>query len=471
MNKLLQTIKYILFDYFSAILAWALFYFYRKIYIESLKFGVDIPLDLSNTFVLGIILIPLFWIFSYYLNGYYRDVYRKSRLKELWNTFFVSLIGVLLIFFALILDDTVISYKDYYSSFTTLFTFHFVLTYILRVIITSRTAHRIQNRKIGFNTLIVGSNEKALKLYKELSKSKKSAGYMFVGFISIYDRDKYLLEDKLKHLGTFDNLKNTIEEYKIEEVIIAIETTEHKKIGDIINKIEDLDVQIKVIPSLYDIITGTAKISSLFGEPLIQIKQDLMPTWQYNLKRLIDVFGSVSAIILLSPLYVFLIIGVKLSSKGPIFYSHERIGIYGKPFTIYKFRSMFINSETNGPALSSDNDPRITKFGKFMRKSRLDELPQFFNVIVGDMSLVGPRPERQFFIDQIVEKAPHYVHLQKVRPGITSWGQVKFGYAENVDEMIERLNYDIIYIENMSIYVDFKIIIYTIKIILKLEGK
>lgn len=471
MNKNLQTFKYILFDYLAAVLAWALFYSYRKIYVESLKFGIDIPLDFSNTFVLGLIIIPLFWLAAYYLNGYYRDIFRKSRLKELWNTFFVSLVGILIIFFALILDDTVLSYKNYYSSFTTLFTFHFVLTYIPRVILTSNTAHKIQNRKIGFNTLIVGSNEKALKLYKELTSSKKSAGYRFVGFISVYDKDNYLLEQNLDYLGDLSNLKDIINDNNVEEVIIAIETTEHKKIGEIINKIEDLDVQIKVIPSMYDIITGTAKISSMFGEPLIQVRQDLMPAWQYNFKRLVDVVGSGIAIILLSPFYIFLFIGVKLSSKGPVFYSHERIGIYGKPFTIYKFRSMFIGSEKNGPALSSDGDSRITKFGKFMRKSRLDELPQFYNVIIGDMSLVGPRPERQFFIDQIVERAPHYIHLQKVRPGITSWGQVKFGYAENVDEMIERLKYDIIYIENMSLYVDLKIIIYTVKIILKLEGK
>lgn len=196
-----------------------------------------------------------------------------------------------------------------------------------------------------------------------------------------------------------------------------------------------------------------------------------MPIWQANIKRLVDIFGSSVAIILLAPVYLITAIGVKFSSKGPIFYSHERIGRYGNPFMIYKFRSMKQNSEQNGPALSSDNDPRITKFGKFMRKSRLDELPQFYNVIIGDMSLVGPRPERQFFIDKIVEVAPHYIHLLKVRPGITSWGQVKFGYAENVDEMVERLKYDIIYIENMSLYIDLKIIIYTVKIILKLEGK
>jgi lipopolysaccharide/colanic/teichoic acid biosynthesis glycosyltransferase len=212
-------------------------------------------------------------------------------------------------------------------------------------------------------------------------------------------------------------------------------------------------------------------MSSIIGTPLIQISHDLMPAWEENLKRLIDVVTSFFALIILSPLYLALVIGVRLSSKGPVFYSHERIGRYGKPFMIYKFRSMFSDAEANGPALSSTNDSRITRFGLFMRKMRLDELPQFYNVLIGDMSLVGPRPERQHFIDLIIKKAPHFNHLQKVRPGITSWGQVKFGYASTVDEMIERLKYDILYIENMSLLVDLKILIYTVKTILNASGK
>ena len=323
----------------------------------------------------------------------------------------------------------------------------------------------------GFKTLMIGSNEKALKLYNELNDSPKSAGYQFIGFISVFDKDEYLLGTKLEHLGSIDTLSDIVNSEGVEEVIIAIEPSEQELLGQIINKISNYKIIVKIIPSMYDIITGRARISSLFGEPLITIKHELMPVWQANIKRLADLFGSIVAIILLTPLYLIATIGVKLSSKGPIFYGQERIGRYGKPFKIYKFRSMVQNAESNGPALSSDNDPRITKFGKFMRKSRLDELPQFYNVIIGDMSLVGPRPERQFFIDKITEIAPHYIHLLKVRPGITSWGQVKFGYAENVDEMVERLKYDIIYLENMSLYIDLKIIIYTVKIIFKLEGK
>ena len=471
MNSNRQTIRYLLSDFIAAALAWALFFIYRKKYIESVKFDLNIPIELTETFYKGLIIIPLFWIIMYYLSGYYKNIYRKSRLQELWKTLVTTLIGVIIIFFILILDDQVVSYKSYYTSFFTLYYLHFSLTYLPRLILTTRTNHRIQSKKIGFETLIVGSNKKALDLYLTLSKQKKSAGNIFVGFVSVKDKNAYLLKEHLELIGNLHNLQNVIIKYNIKEVIIALENDEHDSIGIIMNKIEGADVNIKVIPSMYDILMGTARMSSLFGEPLIQISQDIMPLWEEKVKRGFDVVISSIAIILLSPIYVFLIIGVKSSSRGPIFYAQERIGIFGKPFMIYKFRSMFIGSEKNGPALSKKNDSRITKFGLMMRKSRLDELPQFWNVIIGDMSLVGPRPERQFFIDQIVKRAPHYIHLHKVRPGITSWGQVKFGYAENIDEMIERLRYDIVYIENMSIYTDIKILIYTVKIILKLEGK
>lgn len=471
MNKRLQTLKYIIADFIAGGISWGLFYVFRKILIESAFFGYQIEITYDKQFYLGLIFIPFFWIFLNYLSGYYKDIYRKSRLKELGQTITVSIIGVIIIFFVIILDDYVFSYKNYYRSILMLLGLQFTLTYIPRLILTTRIVHKIQNRIFGFNTLLIGSNRKALELFEEMEAEQKSAGNKFIGFVSVTEKSKYLLDKNLKFLGNVNDLPKIIDDNKIEEVIIAIETSEHDQINSIINKIDNKNLVVKVIPTLYDILTGSVRMSSLYSAPLIQISRDLMPEWQLNIKRLLDISLSIIAIIILTPVYLFLIFGVKLSSPGPILYTHERIGRYGKPFKIYKFRSMFINAESNGPALSSDNDSRITKFGKFMRKVRLDEVPQFFNVIKGDMSLVGPRPERQYFIDQIIKEAPHYSHLQKVRPGITSWGQVKFGYAENVEEMIERLKYDLIYIENMSLYIDFKIMIYTVKIILQRRGK
>ncbi len=472
MNKIRQAIKYFLCDFFAAMLVWILFFFYRKIYIEH-EYQWYEHLYSNKKFYIGSVFIPVCWVIVYYLQGTYHDPYRRSRLTELIQTLYTSLFGVLILFFVLLLDDNIQSYKNYYRSFGVLFSLQFILTAIPRFIISSTTNHRIQKRKIGFNTLIIGSNENAWVIFNEIQNLKEGNGNIFTGFVHIDERNGFSerLREKLPHVGELSDLADIIKKHRAEEIIIALESTEHNYIQHILNATIDLDVRIKLIPGVYDILAGSVKFTSVIQAPLIELNREIAPRWQINAKRIFDVLFSFFVLITFSWLFILLAIIVKLTSKGPVIFSQERLGLHGKPFRILKYRSMFVDAEKFGPALSSENDPRITSFGLFLRKTRLDEFPQFFNVLIGQMSIVGPRPERKFFADKIIEKAPHYKHLYCVRPGITSWGQVKFGYAENVDEMIQRLRYDLLYAENMSLLVDVKIIIYTVLIVFQGRGK
>ncbi len=472
MNKSLQKLKYILWDITAAGLAWSLFFIFRKLLIEPNIFEHLNFVYEDVNFWVGLIIIPFFWYLLYISVGTYRKVYRKSRLKELSQTLTTSVIGVAIIFFTLILDDQIISYKNYYELLLVLFISHFTLTYIGRLMITNRTIKRIHSGKIGFNTLIVGSNGNAVKVYNDLINQEYTSGNFFVGFVNAKHYDKFKMKSILPHLGPVSNISQVLTEYKVEEVIIAIERSETDTITSIITDLEMHDVVIKIIPLFQDYIFGNIKTTGIFQTPLVEISPDLMPAWQITVKRVFDIVVSIFAMIILIPVYVFTAIGVKLSSKGPIIYSQVRVGNHGNPFKMHKFRSMYSDAEKIGkPQLSSKNDPRITPFGRFIRKVRLDEIPQFYSVVKGEMSIVGPRPERQYFIDKISERAPHYKLLGKIKPGITSWGQVKYGYAENVDEMIERLRYDILYLENMSLAMDLKILIWTVLIVVQGRGK
>ena len=478
-----QTIKYILCDTLAALLSWTALFAFRKLALEpsNLQFSIFNSILSDSNFYLGLLLIPAGWLALYTILGTYRDVLRKARLKELLDTLLASLLGSVVIFFLLLLDDTVPSYRDHYLAFLFLLVVHFTLTYLFRLLITSQTVRRVHTRQIGVPTLLIGSGNKALHTYLDIENQETYSGNIFVGYIDVDSESKNnsslttphsSLDKIMPCLGTTDNLRSLIDHHDIEEVIIALEDNQKHLINNILQHLNaSADLIIKITPDARDLIVGSVKQESIFHSPFIVINNRLMAEWQYSIKRIADVVIALLAMIVLSPVYLVTAIIVRTTSPGPIFFAQERIGLHGKPFRMHKFRSMYVDAESTGPALSKDDDPRITPFGRFMRKVRLDEIPQFYNVLRGTMSIVGPRPERQFYIDQIVKRAPEYLLLQRIKPGITSWGQVKYGYASSVDEMVERLRYDLLYLDNMSITTDLKIMVYTAKIILQGRGK
>ena len=463
-RKIKEIFFLVFIDFLAVNICWLIYYFVR---VESSLLSYEIRPD----FFLPMLAIYFYWVAVFLFFGLYKEWHATSRLDEFTAVLKAVSAGCLLLFFIIFIDDIKVNSKIESRSLILVY-WGIMLSMVGggRLIFRS-TRRRLLEKGIGLrNALIVGWNEKARELF-DLVDQYPALGYRVIGFVKVDKRKRGADYRGTKLLGSLDDIDVVIEKKSVKDILIALESADHDKLLDVISHCNGHDVSMKILPDMYDIISGQARTNQIYGFPLIEIMPEIMQPWEQSMKRLTDIFASLIVLFFSSPLWVLISIAIKMDTPGPVVYSQERVGKDGKIFKMHKFRSMRSDAEKeSGPVWAPKNDNRVTKVGRFLRNSRLDEIPQFINVLDGDMSLVGPRPERPFFVEKLSKEIPLYHRRLKVRPGITGWAQIKQGYDRTIEDVRSKVRYDLFYIENMSFRMDIKIILYTFYVMLMGKG-
>ncbi|MGE5316234.1 MAG: undecaprenyl-phosphate glucose phosphotransferase [Acidobacteriota bacterium] len=457
-------IRTVLTDFVTLNLAWFLYFLFR---VHSGIAAMSTDVDLW----MPMLLIYLYWCIVFIFFGLYRSWHAASRTDEFAAIFKTISIGCLLLFFIVFIDDTTVDVKGGARTLMLAYWGIMLATVGAGRMVYRSTRKRLLQRGIGLrNAVIVGLNEKGKELC-DLLTAHPALGYRVSGFVKVDKRKTASSYKGIPVLGSLETIDEVITAHTIKDVMISLETSDHDKLLDIISRVNGRDVSLKIQPDMYDIISGQARTNQLYGVPLIEIMPRIMQPWEESAKRIVDIVVSLSVLVVSSPLWIAIGIAIKLDSPGPVVYSQERVGKDEKLFKMHKFRSMRADAESkSGPVWAPKNDTRVTRIGKFLRKTRLDEIPQFINVLAGEMSLVGPRPERPFFVEKLSKEIPLYKRRLAVRPGITGWAQIKQGYDTSIDDVRSKVRYDLFYIENMSFRMDIKILLTTVYVMVAGKG-
>lgn len=464
MDKKIEKVLILTVDFLTINLAWFVYFLFR---VETRWFSVFSQPE----FWIPMVIIYIYWSIVFLIVGMYRTWFASSRFDEISTLFKSSFVAIFVIFFLILLDDYI--HNETYANRFLIFIYwgiFFLLVSTGRLLIRSVQRNLLIKGYGRKNALIVGFNEKAISICEKII-FYKALGLDVKGFISV---DKNNIGKEcigIKVLDYYKNIQAVIDKTGAREVILAIDRNKEDVFVELIAECDAKNVGLKIVPDLYEIISGQARTSQIYGFPLIDIMPQLMPEWEKKMKRLMDIIVSLLILIFTFPITSVISVLIKLDSKGPILYKQSRCGLNGAEFNVYKFRSMRNDAEKlSGPVWSQKNDPRITKIGRFIRKVRIDEIPQMINVLKGEMSLVGPRPERPFFVEKLSQEIPLYKKRLKVRPGVTGWAQVKHKYDESIEDVKTKLRYDLFYIENMSLRMDFKILFRTVFVVLFGKG-